>query len=134
MPPTAATAQPREGIPEKAHRYLAEGRVLILQAGPDPLARSPRLTAHVDGGGAVPYIVTVDRGRWSCTCPARVRCCHIVAVSLVVGKALAVDAQPRRSVVSDPGRPDRPVARKNPASQPASERGAKGNNDDDPRT
>lgn len=66
----------RETIEAKAHRYLAEGRLTIHSV------RKRSVTATAKGDGA-DYSVTYRRGRWSCDCPARGRCCHQVAARLV---------------------------------------------------
>jgi uncharacterized Zn finger protein len=67
----------REGAQQKGRRYLLEGRVRIRYVGPQGVR------AYVRGQGEI-YRVEYGWGRWSCTCPAKGRCCHLVAVQLVV--------------------------------------------------
>jgi uncharacterized Zn finger protein len=66
----------RENAEAKGRRYVAEGRLIV---------------EHVDGGsiralcrgaGDV-YNLGFEGGRWSCTCPAKGRCAHLVALMLV---------------------------------------------------
>lgn len=66
----------RENADAKARRYLVEGRVVIRQVG------AGYVNADVRGDGAV-WSVTYRRGGWYCPCPARGRCCHLLAVGLV---------------------------------------------------
>jgi uncharacterized Zn finger protein len=66
----------RESPEQKAARYLAEGRVVISTAGPG------YVDATVRGDGEV-YKVGYRRGSWFCSCPARGRCAHLLAVGLV---------------------------------------------------
>lgn len=66
----------RESIHVKACRYLAEGRVVV------GLVDRGRVVACVRGSGAI-YEVHHDRDLWWCTCPARGRCAHLLAVQLV---------------------------------------------------
>jgi uncharacterized Zn finger protein len=67
----------REGAQQKGRRYLVEGRVTVRYAGP------AGIRAFVKGQGEV-YSVTFEHGRgWSCSCPARTRCAHLVGVQLV---------------------------------------------------
>ena len=67
----------RENAEEKGKRYLLEGRVTIAQA----LAERVVATVRSDAGAI--YEVTHRRGGWACTCPARGRCAHLVAVGLI---------------------------------------------------
>jgi len=67
----------RESAPDKALRYLTEGRVVIRRITPRTVM------AQVRGDGEM-YTVAGDPAGWSCTCPARGRCCHQLAVGLVV--------------------------------------------------
>lgn len=66
----------RETVDGKARRLLAEGRVLISDGG------RKRVLASVAGESAV-YVVAYSAGSWWCSCPARGRCAHRVAVELV---------------------------------------------------
>lgn len=67
----------RESADVKAQRYLAEGRVIITHVHGDAVR------AAVRGDGTV-HSVVHRRGGWECDCPARGRCCHLLAVGLVV--------------------------------------------------
>ena len=77
--PGRLTYGSRENAQAKARRYLIEGRVMIRSVGPQGVR------AHVRGQGHVYAVAYESGGGWSCTCPARTpRCCHVVAVQLVV--------------------------------------------------
>ncbi|MDQ7910780.1 hypothetical protein RB614_40445 [Phytohabitans sp. ZYX-F-186] len=67
----------RESAASKAARYLAEGRLVVLRVVPGEVDATCR------GDGAV-YQVTYRRGLWHCTCDARGRCSHKLALGLVV--------------------------------------------------
>lgn len=73
----------REPIDDKAARYLIEGRLVVSRVA------AGTVRAHVRGDGSI-YELGVDDGRWWCSCPARSRCCHIVAL----GSVVAVDRSP----------------------------------------
>ena len=61
----------------KAHKYLTEGKVTLLEVSDDGC------TASAQGSGDTPYEV-IFNGGWSCDCPARkTECAHVVAVKLV---------------------------------------------------
>jgi len=60
----------------KVARLLADGRVFIRWS-------TPEIVSAVVRGDAGIYDVRLDRGRWSCPCPARVTCSHLKAVWLV---------------------------------------------------
>lgn len=77
-PLTALNAKrPRENFREKGRRYLIEGRVLIHAVTPHGVVAA---TVRGDSGlWKVTYTNT-----WECTCPAKSRCSHVEAVSLVV--------------------------------------------------
>ena len=66
----------KETVVDKAHRYLVEGRVIVLVAAPG------RVIATVRGDAEV-HQVAYERGGWRCSCPARGRCAHLLAVGLV---------------------------------------------------
>lgn len=67
----------RENAQTKAKRILGEGRVLVDRVvGDDVLAR-------VRGDGAIHRVEHGRRG-WSCSCAARGRCSHLLALGLVV--------------------------------------------------
>lgn len=65
----------RETVNEKAHRYLAEGRLTI------ELVLADEIRASCDGGER--YDLGFEAGAWWCSCPARVRCAHLAALELV---------------------------------------------------
>jgi uncharacterized Zn finger protein len=69
----------KENAPTKAMRYLVEGRILIR------LVSDSAVSAQVRGREI--YTVEHAPGRgWSCTCPARGRCAHRLAVAHVVAQ------------------------------------------------
>lgn len=76
---------PRENAATKGKRYLCEGRVVLTTVTPD------RVEARVRGDGVI-YSTAWDRRGWWCTCPARGRCAHLLAVGHVV--AVDIEAQP----------------------------------------
>ena len=70
----------RENAQTKAMRYLVEGRIIIR------FVDGERVLARVRGRAV--YDVEHQAGSgWSCSCPARGRCAHILAVSHVVARA-----------------------------------------------
>lgn len=99
---------PAQSISAKALAYLAEGRVRAEHV--DAATRSALF--RVLGTAPVPYQVRYAHGAWRCTCPARVRCCHITACALV--------AAPTTTPVPGPAR----AAARPPAPAPAHEEGA----------
>jgi hypothetical protein len=76
----------REGVEQKARRYLTEGRLNVIRAGPEGVDATCRGTETVHRLG-------YRAGRWFCSCPARSRCCHVAALQLV-----ALPAGPRQGV------------------------------------
>lgn len=68
-----------ENIEQKGRRYLTEGRVTVTHLDGDIV------TAEARGGDAM-YSLGFDtvRRNWYCTCLARGRCAHLVALQLVV--------------------------------------------------
>jgi uncharacterized Zn finger protein len=66
----------RENGEAKGRRYVAEGRLVVEEVN----ERSIRALCR--GAGAV-YNLSYEAGRWSCTCPAKGRCAHLVALMLV---------------------------------------------------
>ena len=70
---------PRESAAVKGRRYLVEGRLVVRAV--DQRAGSVRAVCR--GDGAI-YAVGRDGGGWFCSCPARGRCAHLVALGLVV--------------------------------------------------
>lgn len=79
----------RENAASKARRYLAEGRIVVERVD----ARS--VVAVARGDGERHHVTWRRSGGWSCTCPARGRCCHLQAVGLVVAVDLSsTDGRP----------------------------------------
>lgn len=70
----------KENAPTKAMRYLVEGRCIIRYVDDD------RVIARVRGHEVYDVEHAPGRG-WSCTCPARGRCAHRLAVAHVVARA-----------------------------------------------
>ena len=66
----------RESAYVKSRRYLVEGRVILVRV------TTSTALAHVRGDGAVHTVIAAPH-IWTCTCPARGRCCHQLAVGLV---------------------------------------------------
>lgn len=78
----------RETIEAKAKRYLAEGRVRLIEVS----ARKIDAVVHGETGtwrcGWHPKV----RGGWWCICPAHTpTCCHLDALKLVADPLLARD-------------------------------------------
>lgn len=69
----------REAAAVKGRRYLTEGRLVVRVL--DERAGTVRATCRGDG---TVYAVGRDAGGWFCSCPARGRCAHLVALGLVV--------------------------------------------------
>jgi uncharacterized Zn finger protein len=76
---------PRETVEAKAARYLVEQR-LHVQA-----ITSSGVSARCRGGDAS-YTLSWDGRDWSCSCPARGRCAHLVALWLVTVPAASPTA------------------------------------------
>ncbi len=68
-----------ERAAEKARRYLAEGRLVVRELDED----AGVVQADVRGDGAV-WTLGHDSTGWHCSCPARGRCAHLLALGLVV--------------------------------------------------
>jgi hypothetical protein len=69
----------RESAKEKGRRYLGEGRLLVqkVDEGAGVVAAECR-------GDGMTYGCGYAQGAWYCTCPAKGRCCHLIALGLVV--------------------------------------------------
>jgi len=67
----------RENAAVKAHRYLTEGRVVLLTVTTDTVA------GVVRGDAALHRVDYGVRRGWRCSCPAVGRCSHLLAVGLV---------------------------------------------------
>ena len=68
----------RESVERKAERYLAERRLTIDVVSPDQIAATCRSDGVVYSVGWTPSL------GWSCSCPARGRCAHRLALQAVV--------------------------------------------------
>ena len=68
----------REAVQVKARRYLGEGRLRVLEVD----EHAGTALAECRGNGAL-YTVRRDERGWTCDCPARVTCAHLVALQLV---------------------------------------------------
>lgn len=67
----------RENADVKGRRYLTQGRLILRYVD------GPHVTAIARGDGAI-YQISHQPGQgWACTCPARSRCCHLIAAQLV---------------------------------------------------
>lgn len=77
VPGTLFRVGARENAASKAARYLISGRVQIRSVTPT------EVIADVRGGGFL-WRVEYSDGWWRCTCPARSKCSHLVAVEQVV--------------------------------------------------
>jgi len=66
-------------IEEKGRRLLSEGRLTLLEVDGD------RIKAECRGDSAAVYDTgfSEERGEWYCSCPARSKCAHLVALQLV---------------------------------------------------
>lgn len=74
----------REDIEAKGRRYLVEGRLTVEAVAP------AGVRARCRGGGAIYRLgYDVERGEWFCSCLARGRCSHLVALQLVTVAAEA---------------------------------------------
>lgn len=71
----------RESAEQKGRRYLTEGRLVVL-------AVDRRKVEAACRGEGDDYRVRFDPDRqaWRCSCPARGRCAHLVALRLVTRK------------------------------------------------
>ena len=67
----------REGAESKGRRYLAEARLTVEQVD----NRIVRATCR--GSGALHDVRWTALHGWSCSCQARGRCSHLVALQLV---------------------------------------------------
>ncbi len=72
----------REPVHVKARRYLVEGRLIVSHVGESEIRATCR-------GGGDEYQLAFAAGRgWSCSCPARSLCAHLVALQLVTAVRL----------------------------------------------
>jgi uncharacterized Zn finger protein len=68
-----------ENAASRGRRYLVEGRLHVRRAD------EHRILARCRGDSEAVYAVGYERERegWFCTCPAKRRCSHMVALQLV---------------------------------------------------
>lgn len=66
----------RENAGAKARRYLTEGRLIVRRVD------GPYVLAYCRGDGVL-HRVECHADHGTCTCPARGRCSHLLAVGLV---------------------------------------------------
>jgi uncharacterized Zn finger protein len=67
----------REGVEAKGRRLLTEGRLTVTEVG--------RAVVHATcrGDSGAVYNLGHNGKGWGCTCPAKGRCSHLVALQLV---------------------------------------------------
>lgn len=71
----------RENAAAKARRLLTEGRLRVLSVD----EASATASAECRGDSGLTYSVGWDEaGRWFCSCEAKGRCSHLIALQLVV--------------------------------------------------
>lgn len=75
------TAITRENATAKAHRLLAEGRLIVRETHPYIFA-----TCRGDSGELYRLGWDPSNGRWRCGCPSKGRCSHLIALQLVTVK------------------------------------------------
>lgn len=68
----------RENALSKGERYLLSGRLTVRLVTPE------RIEAHCKGDSGHFYKLCHENGVWSCSCPARQRCAHLMALKRVV--------------------------------------------------
>jgi SWIM zinc finger len=74
----------REGASQKATRYLAEGRLTVTRVD------SEHVEARCRGSGAVYRVSWNASEGWTCSCEARGRCAHLLALQSVTVRPEAV--------------------------------------------
>jgi uncharacterized Zn finger protein len=67
----------RENAQRKGERYVAQGRLIVDHVSPEAVR------ATVRGAGAIHRVTWTPGEGWACSCEARTRCSHLVAVMLV---------------------------------------------------
>ena len=78
-----------DNVETKGRRLLTEGRLIVEKITAEGL-----LIATCRGDSGAIYNLGYDpmRGEWRCTCPARGRCAHLVALQLVTVRRTDADA------------------------------------------
>lgn len=67
----------RESAHVKGRRLLVEGRLIVTKVDGDNIRSSCR------GDSGEVYRQAHHAGQWWCSCPAKTRCSHVVALQLV---------------------------------------------------
>jgi uncharacterized Zn finger protein len=67
----------RENAAAKGRRLLTEGRLIVEEVSNDLVSATCR------GDSGAIYHVGHDENSWTCTCEAKGRCSHLVALMLV---------------------------------------------------
>lgn len=72
----------RENVDDKGRRLLVEGRLVVERV------QGELIVATCRGDSGEVYRLGFDpvRAEWRCTCPAKTRCSHLVALQLVTVK------------------------------------------------
>jgi uncharacterized Zn finger protein len=70
----------RENAAAKGRRLLTEGRLCVLEVN----EHGGTASAEVRGDSGAMYVVGRREEGWFCSCPAKTRCGHLVALQLVV--------------------------------------------------
>jgi uncharacterized Zn finger protein len=68
-----------DNVETKGRRLLTEGRLIVTEVG----ERGVIAECRGDSGAVYTLGYRHDESRWGCTCPARGRCAHLVALQLV---------------------------------------------------
>jgi uncharacterized Zn finger protein len=76
---SAQALRARESAANKGRRYLVEGRLHVEHVHEGLIVASCR----GDSGATYALGYDPERREWRCTCPARQRCSHLVALQLV---------------------------------------------------
>jgi uncharacterized Zn finger protein len=74
----------KENAQDKGRRLLTEGRLLIVS-----VVEHGKIHAKCRGDSGEVYDLGFDprgNGRWGCTCPAKGKCSHLVALQLVTAR------------------------------------------------
>jgi len=69
-----------ENAQDKGRRLLTEGRLIIERVDSTGYVQA---TCRGDSGEVYHLGFDPGRAQWRCTCPARSRCAHLVALQLV---------------------------------------------------
>jgi uncharacterized Zn finger protein len=75
-------------VETKGRRLLTEGRLIVTEVGD----RGVIAECRGDSGAVYTLGFRTDEARWGCTCPARGKCAHLVALQLVTVRRQDGDA------------------------------------------